>query len=171
MGATMRGIAASAAVDPALIHHYFDSKRALFLATVDLPVDPPALLAEVAAGDPATLGSRLLAAILAVWDSEQRAGLVAALRTALSDPEMARPLEEFLSLEMIGQIRDRIDADPAEAERRAGLVAGAVLGIIVGRYLLALPALGRQPSADLVAAVGPVLQRYLDGDFAHRRTA
>ena len=50
-GTTLRGIAGAAGVDPALIHHYFESKRSLFLATVQLPIDPPALIAEVMEGD------------------------------------------------------------------------------------------------------------------------
>ena len=40
-GASMRGIAAEAGVDAALIHHYFDSKQQLFLATVALPLGLP----------------------------------------------------------------------------------------------------------------------------------
>lgn len=164
-GTTMRGIAASAGVDPALIHHYFDSKRTLFLATVELPVDPSAMVADVAAGDPRTLGSRLLTAVLSIWDSEQRPGLVAAVRSALSDPATARPLEEFLSMEVIGKVLATLHTDPAEAERRVGLVATTVVGLIVGRYLLEFPALTRASAEELVADLGPVLQRYLDGDL------
>jgi len=159
----MRGIAAAAEVDPALIHHYFDGKRALFLATIELPVDPPALIAEVAAGDPETFGPRLVATILRIWDSDQRPALVAALRTALSDPAMTRPLEEFLSIEVIGRVIGRVvtDPDPAAARRRAGLVASTVLGLIVGRYLLELPALADQPADELAAVLGPVVQQHL----------
>jgi AcrR family transcriptional regulator len=164
-GSTLRDIASAAGVDAALIHHYFDSKRSLFLATVALPIDPPALIAEVARGDRATLGPRLVAKILQIWESEQQASLVAAARTALSDPAMSRPLREFLSLEVLGQALGELAADPAESQRRAGLVASSILGLLVGRYVLELPALVEQPADDVVAAVGPVLQRYLDGDF------
>ena len=45
-GASMRGIAAEAGVDAALIHHYFDSKQQLFLATVALPLGLPRMLEE-----------------------------------------------------------------------------------------------------------------------------
>ncbi len=163
-GTSMRGIAAAAGVDPALIHHYFDSKRALFLATVALPIDPPALITEVAAGDKRTFGPRLLTTLLRTWDSDQQTALVAALRAALSDPAMTRPLVEFLSVEVLGQLVVG-RPEPAEAERRAGLVATTLLGVIVGRYLLELPALTGQSADDLVATLGPVLQRYLDGEL------
>lgn len=164
-GTTLREIASTAGVDPALIHHYFDGKRSLFLATVALPIDPPALLAAVAAGDRSTLGPRLVATVLQIWDSEHRAGLVAALRTALADPAMTRALREFLSEEVIGQVLGDLASDPSESRRRAGLMAGSILGVLVGRYLLELPALADQSSEEVVAAVGPVLQRYVDGDF------
>lgn len=170
-GTTLRGIAGAAGVDPALIHHYFESKRSLFLATVQLPIDPPALIAEVMRGDRATLGPRLVAKILHTWDSEQRASLVAAARTALSDPVMSRPLQEFFSLEVVGQALGDLDADPEESRRRAGLVASTIIGLLVGRYVLALPALAEQRTEDLVAAVGPVLQRYVDGDFGRESRA
>ena len=39
-GATMRGIAAGAGVDPAMIPHDFGSKEGVFLAAVQFPVDP-----------------------------------------------------------------------------------------------------------------------------------
>ena len=38
---SIRAIAADAGVDAALVHHYFDSKQQLFLATVSLPQDLP----------------------------------------------------------------------------------------------------------------------------------
>ena len=34
-GATVRGIAAAAGVDPALVHHYFGTQDALFLAAAE----------------------------------------------------------------------------------------------------------------------------------------
>ena len=37
-GASVRSIAAEAGVDAALVHHYFDTKEQLFLATVDIPI-------------------------------------------------------------------------------------------------------------------------------------
>ena len=85
-GASMRGIAAEAGVDAALIHHYFDSKQQLFLATVALPLELPHMLEEVAAGGRGGLGERLVRSVLGVWDSELQPSLVAAIRTALDRP-------------------------------------------------------------------------------------
>lgn len=163
-GASVRAIAAGAGVDPALVHHYFDSKRQLFLATVELPVDLPELVAEVAAEGMAGLGERLIRRVLGVWDSEVQPGLVAAARTALTDPAIARSIREFLSLEVLGRVISGAHVSPAEADRRSGLVASQMLGLIVGRYLLKLPALTERSAESLVAEIGPTLQHYLDGE-------
>jgi AcrR family transcriptional regulator len=162
-GASMRGIAAEAGVDAALIHHYFDSKQQLFLATVALPLGLPRMLEEAAAGDRGGLGERLVRSVLEVWDSELQPSLVAAIRTALTDPALTRSVGEFLTLEVIGHVMPRDDLTPEEANRRAGLVASQILGLVIGRYVLRLPVLVNRQTEDLVAEVGPTVQRYVDG--------
>src|SRR3982751_1808342 len=59
-GASIRHIATGAGVDPALVHHYFGAKDQLFLAALQVPVDPGTLLPQALAGDPDTVGERLL---------------------------------------------------------------------------------------------------------------
>ena len=162
-GASMRAIAAEAAVDPALIHHYFDSKQQLFLATVALPLELPEFVQKVAAGGRDDLGERLVRTVLGVWDSELQPSLVAAIRTTLTDPALTRSVGEFLALEVIGQVLRRDDLAPEEANRRAGLVASQILGLVIGRYVLRLPVLVNRQTDDLVAEVGPTVQRYVDG--------
>ena len=162
-GVSMRAIAADAGVDAALIHHYFDSKQQLFLATVALPTDLLQRLELVAAGDRKDLGERLVRTVLGVWDSELQPSLVAAIRTALTDPALTRSIGEFFTLEVIGQVLRRDDIPPEEANRRAGLVASQVLGLLIGRYVLRLPVLVDRQTDDLVAEIGPTVQRYVDG--------
>jgi len=159
----MRAIAAEAGVDAALIHHYFDSKQQLFLATVALPLGLPGMLEEVAAGDRAGLGERLVRGVLGVWDSELQPSLVAAVRTALTDPALTRSTGEFLALEVVGRVLPRDNLSPEEVNRRAGLVASQILGLVIGRYVLRLPVLANRQTEDLVAEVGPTVQRYVDG--------
>lgn len=162
-GASMRAIAAEAGVDAALIHHYFDSKQQLFLATVALPLGLPGMLEEVAAGDSAGLGERLVRSVLGVWDSELQPSLVAAVRTALTDPALTRSTGEFLALEVVGRVLPSDNLSPEEVNRRAGLVASQILGLVIGRYVLRLPVLVNRQTEDLVAEVGPTVQRYVDG--------
>lgn len=165
-GASVRGIAAEAGVDAALVHHYFETKEQLFLATVNIPIVLTDLLDQVTATGLDGLGDRLIRAILAVWDSDLQPSLVAAVRTALTDPNLTRSISEFLTLEVISRILRAVDLPEDEATRRAGLVASQVLGVLMGRYVLRLPPLVIQSSDDVARAVGPTLQRYLSGDLA-----
>jgi AcrR family transcriptional regulator len=162
-GASMRGIAAEAGVDAALIHHYFENKEQLFLATVALPLEMPQKLEEVAAGGLDGIGERLVRTLLGVWDSDLQPSLIAGIRTTLTDPALTRSVGEFLALEIIGRVLRRDDLPPEEANRRAGLAASQVLGLVIGRYVLQLPLLVSRRSEDLVVEVGPTVQRYLDG--------
>jgi AcrR family transcriptional regulator len=162
-GASMRGIAAEAGVDAALIHHYFESKEQLFLATVALPLEMPQKLEEVAAGGLDGIGERLVRTVLGVWDSDLQPSLIAGIRTTLTDPALTRSVGEFLALEIIGRVLRRDDLPPEEANRRAGLAASQVLGLVIGRYVLQLPLLVSRRSEDLVVEIGPTVQRYLDG--------
>jgi AcrR family transcriptional regulator len=162
-GASMRGIAAEAGVDAALIHHYFENKQQLFLSTVALPLELPQKLEDVAAGGLDGIGERLVRTVLGVWDSDLQPSLIAAIRTTLTDPALTRSVGEFLALEIIGRVLRRDDLPPEEANRRAGLAASQVLGLVIGRYVLQLPLLVSRRSEDLVVEVGPTVQRYLDG--------
>jgi AcrR family transcriptional regulator len=164
-GASIRGIAAEAGVDAALVHHYFETKEQLFLATVDIPIVLTDLVDHVTASGLEGLGDRLIRAILGVWDSDLQPSLVAAIRTALTDPGMTRSVSEFLTLEVISRIFRTLDLPEAEASRRAGLVASQLLGVIMGRYVLKLPPLVAQSSDDVARAIGPTLQHYLSGDL------
>jgi AcrR family transcriptional regulator len=162
-GASMRAIAAEAGVDAALIHHYFDSKQQLFLATVALPLGLPEIVERVAAGDRRDLGERLVRTVLGVWDSDLQPSLVAAIRTTLTDPALTRSVGEFFTLEVVGHVLRRDDLPPVEANRRAGLVASQILGLLIGRYVLQLPVLVNRRTEDLVTEIGPTIQRYVDG--------
>ena len=122
----MRAIAAEASVDAALIHHYFDSKQQLFLATVHIPVPVGDIAQHIAEEGIDGLGERLIRTILGIWDSDLQPSLIAAIRTSLTDPSMIRSISEFLTLEVIGRILQTLDLPEGEAERRAGLMASQV---------------------------------------------
>src|SRR3954468_13618000 len=66
-GATIRGIAADAGVNAALLHHFFGSKQELFAATMNLPGNPAELVPSILAGPRSGIGERLVRAFLAVW--------------------------------------------------------------------------------------------------------
>lgn len=49
-GGTVRGIAAGAEVDPALVMHYFGSKEGVFRAAMDFPIDPAEFIPRLPQG-------------------------------------------------------------------------------------------------------------------------
>ncbi|WP_210649970.1 TetR family transcriptional regulator [Nocardioides sp. SYSU D00065] len=163
-GTTIRAVAAAAGVDPALVHHYFGSKDDLFVAALEIPVDPRAVLAPVVAAGPDGAGERLLRAFLGVWDDPAvQPGLLAMVRSLLVDDAGGRLREAFVPV-VVGPVLAGLVADRADV--RIPLVASQVLGLIVARYVVALPPMAQMPADDVVARIGPVLQHYLTGDLA-----
>lgn len=159
-GATIRGIAARAGVDSALVHHHFGTKADLFGATIDAPMRPDLALPEILAGPRDEVGERLVRYILDTWEQpEVRQRGVVLLRTAIGNKLTTPLLAGFLSRELLSRIARTLDV--ADADLRAGLVASQVAGILIARYVLRLPALAEASVDDIVALVAPTVQRYL----------
>ena len=162
-GTTIRAVAASAGVDPALVHHYFGTKDDLFVAALQIPVDPREILAPVVAAGPDGAGERLLRTFLGVWDDpDLQPGLVALARTVLNE-DGARLLKEGFVPVVVFPVLGGLVADRPEV--RSPLVVSQVVGLIVARYVVALPPMVEMPAEDVVARIGPVIQHYLTGDL------
>ncbi len=174
--ATLRGIARTAGVDPSLVHHYFDGKAALFAETMDIGIDPAAVVARIVAGDPGQVGTRAVHSFFTIWDSpERQPQLVALLRSAVTHQDAGTVLREYLVREVFGrmvlQLRlDREGGPPVatpDEQRRAGLAAAQMLGVAVMRYVVRLPALSEAPPDVLVPPLAATLQGYLVQPGAH----
>lgn len=161
-GTTIRSVAAEAGVDPALVHHYFGAKDDLFLAALEIPVDPRALVPTVFEAGVDGAGERLLRLFLSVWDDPTtRLPLIALVRSSLVQGAPETLLQQGILRMVLQPLRAVLPA--AEADRRVQLVASQMLGLAMTRYLLALEPLASMSADDLVAWVAPTLQRYLDG--------
>ena len=159
---TIRGVAAAAGVDPALVHHYFGTKDELFIAAMEIPVDPRVLIPIVFAGGVDGSGERLLRVFLGVWeDPAARLPLIALVRTSLGEGGPENLLREGMLRLVLGPLLSVLPAE--EADRRAQLVVSQLLGLVVGRYVLRLEPLASMTAEELVSWVGPTVQRYLDG--------
>jgi hypothetical protein len=64
---------------------------------------------------------------------------------------------------VLGQVLHALTYPEAEASRRLGLVASELGGLMMGRYILKLPALVDLSVEELATAVAPTLQRCIDG--------
>lgn len=165
---SLRGIARRARVDPALVHHYFEGKSALFAEVMDLPVDPSVLIDRVLAGPREQVGAALVQTFLQVWDSpEGRQRFQGVMRSVASHDEAARMLRQFLTREIFGRIATALCAEGegsdglATADLRAGLAAGQMVGMAMMRYIVDFPAVVAASQEELVELVGPSIQRYL----------
>jgi AcrR family transcriptional regulator len=159
-GATMRGIAARAGVDSALVHHYFGTKADLFAQTVGAPMRPDIDLPALLEGPQDGLGERIVRYVLEAWERpETRKRGVVLLRSGIGNRLTTPLLAGFLQRELIGRIAGRIDAP--DAAFRASLVASQIAGMLLARYVLQLPALAAASVDDIVARVGPTVQHYM----------
>ncbi|HEX6231270.1 MAG TPA: TetR family transcriptional regulator [Actinomycetota bacterium] len=162
-GASIRAIAADARVDPALVYHFFGSKERLFVEATRFPVVPSEVLEGVVDSDPGRLGETIVRTVLGVWESDDsRSQAEALLRSAVTNEQAASMLRGFVSSTILRIVASAIDDE--DAEYRASLVAGQVVGLGIARYVVALQPLATASVEDLVAAIGPALQRYLTGD-------
>ncbi|WP_433724679.1 TetR family transcriptional regulator [Nocardia sp. CA-129566] len=161
---SIRAVAADAGVDPALVHHYFGTKQQLFAAVVELPVDPETTLRRIEAAPLDRLGETIIGSVVAVWDSPAGPGVVAAVRSILAggDTALARTFVLDVVLE---RVRARISTPDDDGRARVALVGTQMIGVLVARKILEIEPLASMPAADLVAAVGPTLQRYLTGEI------
>jgi len=164
-GATMRGIAAAAGVDAALLHHYHGTKEQLFAAAMELPVDPGTLIPQVLAAGPDGVGERLVRTFLGVWDAPGHASpFVALIRSAVSNERAAWMVRQFVSRVIVRRVVAGLDVDSREL--RASLVASQMIGLAMTRDVLRLEPIASAPAEQVVAAVGPTVQRYLTGDLS-----
>jgi len=168
---SLRAIARLAEVDPALVHHYFDGKAALFVEAMSIPVNPVFLIDAILAGPREDVGERLAATFFDIWDSPPgRERLVALIRSAVSHEDAARMLREFLTREVFAKVALSIGVP--QPHLRAGMAAAQMIGVAMMRYVIGSEPVVGASTDEIVALVGPTLQRYLadpdPGDIAHQ---
>ncbi|WP_263301890.1 TetR/AcrR family transcriptional regulator [Streptomyces purpurogeneiscleroticus] len=153
--ATVRGIAADAALDPSLINRYFGGKEELFAAAVAIDLTLPDL-AGLARHDAGRVMAR-------EFIERSESGVVhdvlrALLRSAASHAPAAERLEEFL----LAAVRPGVDAfAPDRREVRAALIASQLLGAVSCRHTLALPGLAQLDSDALADHLAGGIQHCL----------
>jgi AcrR family transcriptional regulator len=162
--ASVRAIASTARVDPALVLHFFGSKRSLFLAAMELPFDPSKLIPELVAPGIEGLGERLVHRFIGVWDSREGRHLLGLIRSVVGHEEAARMMREFFTHTVLGKIVTSLDV--SEPERRGSLVASQLFGLAMIRYVLKLEPVASASADELAQWVGPTLQRYFTADLS-----
>lgn len=159
-GATIRGIAQEAGVDPALVHHFFGTKEQVFVAVMEFPFDPSQLVTAVLEGPRDGIGERLVRFFLAAWDEPPaRNAFLALIRSATSNEHAAAMLRQFLTSALLGRIAERLTMPRLRVE----LVAAQLVGVALLRYILRVEPLASACDDEVVALVAPVVQYYIAG--------
>jgi AcrR family transcriptional regulator len=147
--ATIRGVASRAGVDPALVMQYFGSKEGLFSASARWHVDQKRV-SRASRGDlPHTVIEDLLR-------SGDDGGALALLRSCLTH-EAAREIVREEVIRHSHAAVARTIGGP-DAELRAGVLAGVVLGLTLGRNLMKVPGLADASPEDLERVLLPLLE-------------
>jgi AcrR family transcriptional regulator len=159
-GASIRGIAARAQVDPSLVHHYYGSKDRLFAAAMELPIDPATLVPEILAGDPDAVGERLIRTLLRIWGNPAtRAPFQALLRSALTRDAAAVMFRQFIARALVARAAQRLELP--DRELRVTAAASQIVGLVLMRYVIKIEPLASATDDEVVALVAPTIQRYL----------
>ncbi|MEV0712919.1 TetR family transcriptional regulator [Nocardia aurea] len=154
--ATVRAIAADAAIDPSMVMRYFGNKEGLFAAAVEISLDLP----DLSGVDPEGMGELLIRRFLGVWEeSPGNEVMLTLLRTAITDDSVADRARAVFAEQVTPAVL-RV-GDPADAPRRSGLIATQLLGLALCRYILRLPPVLTLTPEDIVTDLAPTLQRYL----------
>ncbi|MFE1886041.1 TetR/AcrR family transcriptional regulator [Streptomyces diastatochromogenes] len=158
-GASLRGIARRAGVDPSLVRHYFGSKDKLLLQAVQVRVDPQEFAAEILRGAPTGVGRRIVKFMLDFWEDPASAKSLVRLSATLNSAEIADLTKNAFIEPFFGTIAREVSPD--RPELRASLAASQMLALAFTRYLLGDPSLAAAGHQDLVRVVGRNVQRYL----------
>lgn len=160
---SVRAVAAAAGVDKGTVAHHVGSKEDLFVASLQIPVDPRLVAERVAGPGVDGLGERLVRTLLEVWEDEAgRAALLAVVR-GIAEPEGQRLVRDLFLGVLLRHIVEHLEADGGtdQLERRVIHVASQVVGLIMLRYVLEAEPLASLPAEQVVATYAPVLQGYL----------
>ncbi|MEW9532975.1 TetR family transcriptional regulator [Microbispora sp. NPDC049125] len=156
--ATIRGIAREAGVDPALVHHYFDTKEGTFVAAMQLPVDPSVVIPMIISGPREEIGERIVRFILTMTaDPKAREQVLGVLRTAMVHDQAVAMIREFFTTAVLGRVGEALGVPPL----RMQAAFSQMFGVVVMRYILELEPLASVETEELVDLLGPTLQRYL----------
>lgn len=157
---TIRAIAGAAGVDPALIIHHFRSKQNLFAAAHELPFDPSMLLAAVVDAPPEQRGELLARTYLGTIMAPSSPAL-SLLRAATTNEQAAAMLREFIADVFL--VHAAALAPGPNSEERLALAGSQLIGLVIARELIGLAPLADAATEELIQAVAPTVQAYLDG--------
>ncbi|HEY3682089.1 MAG TPA: TetR family transcriptional regulator [Streptosporangiaceae bacterium] len=157
---TIRAVATSAGVDPALVMQYFGSKRGLFARALEVVVEPPSgdgaeeLIDQLLGG----LGTKL---------GDLPDGTLATMRSMLTDPAAAEHARGTLGGQ-IGALSDAL-AGADDPGLRAALAITTIVGATIGYQILGLTELRGAPPERVAELLRPALRALTEPESERQR--
>ncbi len=169
---TIRAIGREAGVDAALVHHFFGTKEQVFVAAMELPFEPSAVIPEILAGPRDELAERVVRLFLSVWrNPEGRAPILAILRSATTNERAAAMFREFIAAAMLSRLADALGLTRLRVEA----AAAQLVGVVLVRYVIGVEPLASASEEQIVRLVTPVLEYYFSAEdhvaVTHRESA
>ncbi len=171
-GTTIRGVARTAGVDPALVSYYFGTKGDLFGAAMNLRIRAAEEIAAVVHGDLRSAGPRLVRLALRAWDdTADGATFRTLLRWVATDDGAPEAIQTYATEQIaqpIAQALTDAGVNVPDARERATLAGSQIVGLAMIRYVFRLEPLASASVDHLAAVVGTAVQYYLTGPLASR---
>ncbi|PNG18059.1 TetR/AcrR family transcriptional regulator [Streptomyces cahuitamycinicus] len=158
---SVRGIAKSAGVDPALVHHYFGTKEQVFEAAITQSFGPALQAPKAVEEGPLDgVGERLARFFFGVWENPAtRAPLLAVVRSAVTNETAAAVFRRIIATQVLRRIAVRLELP--DAELRAELAAAQLVGTAILRYVIKVEPLASADPEQVIARLAPVVQGHL----------
>ena len=162
---SIRSVAKTAGVDPALVRHYFRNKEGLFAAVIQLPFDPAVAVERITRAGRDHVGQELATVLSEILADPTRADrVVARTRTATTDPQGAALIRGTLNDALLLPIAHILHTD--QPETRAALASSQLIGYLMSTLILQFEPLTTLTPQELVQVLSPTLQAALTGPAA-----
>ncbi|MEV0170034.1 TetR family transcriptional regulator [Streptomyces sp. NPDC050803] len=168
---TIRAIAESAQVDPALVHHFFTNKEGVFDAAVNSPFSVSAAFDGMPISEDATSEATWIAhTYFSFWENERtRYAMTAIYRAGLADSSTSDLLRARIEASTKVWMSASGYKDRSDSDIRAALASGHLAGLAIMRYVLKIHPLADMDFQDFVSWVVPALDVRLSEQLAPYR--
>jgi AcrR family transcriptional regulator len=163
-GTTMRAVGQAAGVDPALVYHYYGSKERLLDAATTPPQSFLDRIVVAWQSPPEDRGQSLVRQMLQNWQHPDHGPVLrAVMQIAGNEPATREKLRHIIERSMMGPSAQALSED--ERLLRSSLIASQMMGLAFMRFVWKIEPLASMDDQAVVTAIGPTIQRYLDGDM------
>ena len=154
---TIRGVAAQAGIDPALVMQYYGSKEGLFAAAARWPKEHE----SIKQATPETLPAAALADVFERFElSADREAVVALMRSCLTHPSATAIVRDEVMCDRTASVAATLEGP--DAELRASLLGACMMGLSMARYVMEVEPLASASREDVERLLTPALRALVE---------